>query len=319
MKGIVLAGGTGTRLHPVTIAVNKHLLPIYDKPMVHYPLSTLMLAGIRDVLIVTTPGDRPLFERLLGDGERLGIRIRYAQQARPEGIAQALIVGADFVGHDPVVLVLGDNVFYGHDLPGILQRAIAANEGATIFSYYVKDPSAYAVAEFDPNDRVIALHEKPASPPSNYAITGLYVYAGDVVLQARTIQPSDRGELEITDLNRRYLAEGRLRLERFGRGIAWLDTGTHAALVDAANFIATIERRQDLKVGCLEEIAFRMGFIGLDDLARLAEEGPRSETAEYLRKIVQSEKGAGQRTEDARVAGPERIADAASERAISGR
>lgn len=287
MKGIILAGGSGTRLHPVTQVVSKHLLPIYDKPMVYYPLSTLMLGGIREILLISTPRDLPMYKELLGDGSRYGLRIEYAEQPNPDGLAQAFIIGRDFIGDDDVTLILGDNVFYGHDLSTTVATAIKTNDGATVFGYYVNDPSAYGVAEFDDSGRVIALHEKPAEPPSHHAIVGLYIYSNDVVEKAAGLAPSPRGELEITDLNNRFISENRLRLAKLGRGIAWLDTGTHDAMVEASSFMATIERRQGLKVACLEEVAFRMGFIDLDSLKQSATDAPGRDQRDYLRKIVQ--------------------------------
>lgn len=285
MKGIVLAGGSGTRLHPITKVVSKQLLPIYDKPMVHYPLSTLMLAGIRDVLVISTPHDLPLYRALLGDGSDLGIRIEYAEQPRPGGIAQAFLVGRSFVGDDPVALILGDNVFYGQGLGTALRDAVDENPGATVFGYYVRDPERYGVAVFDDQDRVVDIEEKPARPRSNWAITGLYLYDNRVVDIAAGLEPSARGELEITDVNREYLRRGDLRLVRLGRGTAWLDTGTPHALMDAGTFIATVEDRQGLKVACLEEVAWRMGYIDDAALARLASEQP-PETGEYLRSLL---------------------------------
>ena len=270
-RGIVLAGGSGTRLHPATLAVSKQLLPVYDKPMVYYPLTVLMLAGIRDVLLISTPHDLPLFERLLGDGERWGMRIRYAEQARPEGIAQALLIGADFIGDDPVALVLGDNLFFGQGFGAVLQRAAERaerGEGATVFGYPVADPRRYGVVAFDAEGRATDVIEKPERPPSEFAVTGLYFYDRDAVRHARALTPSARGELEITDLNRRYLHAGRLFVERLGRGFAWLDTGTHESLMQASTFVATVQDRQGLSVGGPEEVAWRQGWI---DDARLVE------------------------------------------------
>jgi len=289
-KGIILAGGSGTRLYPATLSVSKQLVPVYDKPMIYYPLATLMLAGIRDFLIITTPRDQGSFELLLGDGSAWGVNFQYAQQPNPEGLAQAFLIGADFVGQDPVALILGDNIFYGHSLPEALQRSSARVSGATIFGYYVKDPERYGVAQFDPEGRLVALVEKPREPPSNYAITGIYFYDSEVVELARSLRPSPRGELEITDLNNLYLERGALTLERLGRGNAWLDTGTHDALVSASNFVRIVEERQGLKVACVEEIAFRMGFIGAEQLARLAAPLRRSGYGEYLLKVL-SESG----------------------------
>jgi glucose-1-phosphate thymidylyltransferase len=281
-KGIILAGGSGTRLHPLTISVSKQLMPVYDKPMVYYPLSVLMLAGIRDILIITTPDDQAAFRRLLGDGGDWGLSIDYAVQPRPEGLAQAYHIGADFVGDSPSALVLGDNIFYGHGLPELLGSAAVRNEGATVFGYYVRDPQAYGVVEFDDAGRAVSIEEKPARPRSNYAVTGLYFYDGNAVDMARTIQPSARGELEITDLNRLYLDAGRLNVEIMGRGYAWLDTGTHNSLVDAAQFVRIIEERQGLKVCCPEEIAWRRGLIDDDQLRALGERLQKSGYGQYL-------------------------------------
>lgn len=272
MKGIILAGGTGTRLFPATRVVSKQLLSVYDKPMVFYPLSTLMLAGIRDILVISTPHDLPLYRELLGDGSQFGLDLSYAEQPTPGGLAQAFIIGRDFVGEDDVALILGDNVFYSHGMSGLLQDAIRSNQGATIFGYHVRDPERYGVAEFDEAGNVIGLEEKPKAPKSHHAITGLYVYDNNVLEIAANLRPSPRGELEITDVNMEYLRQKRLKLVRFGRGTAWLDTGTHQSLLEASNFIATIEHRQGLKVACPEEIAWRMGYIDEQQLLRSADE-----------------------------------------------
>ena len=286
MKGIILAGGSGTRLYPVTLAVSKQLLPIYDKPMIYYPLSTLMLAGIQEILIISTPDDLPNYQRLFGDGQWLGLRITYAEQPKPEGLAQAFIIGADFIGSSPVVLCLGDNMFYGHGLAKILQSAASMETGATIFGYWVKEPGHYGVVEFDEMGRVISLEEKPQHPRSNYAIPGIYFFDNQVVEIARQIRPSARGELEITDVNRVYLEADNLRVEVLGRGIAWLDAGTHDSLLEASNFIEAIENRQGLKVACLEEIALRMGYINKTQLAKLIEPLKKTNYGAYLQSLL---------------------------------
>lgn len=286
MKGIVLAGGSGTRLYPVTQVISKQLLPVYDKPMVYYPLSTLMLAGIRDILLISTPQDIPRFEQLLGDGKRWGLSIQYAVQAEPNGIAQAFIIGANFIGRETCALVLGDNIFYGHDLAADLKAAAAKTHGATVFACPVNDPERYGVVEFNSAGKAISIEEKPKQPKSRYAVTGLYFYDSQVVDIVRTIQPSARGELEITDVNQRYLEAGKLDVQVMGRGIAWLDTGTHEALLEAAHFIETIERRQGLKIACPEEIAYRMGYINAGELEVLAAPLAKNGYGKYLREIL---------------------------------
>ena len=286
MKGIVLAGGAGTRLHPVTRAVSKQLLPVYDKPMVYYPLSALMLAGIRDILIITTPEDRPSFERLLEDGSWLGIRIAYAEQPRPEGLAQAFLIGRAFVGGDRVALALGDNIFYGQGFANLLQRAEARESGATVFAYRVRDPERYGVVTFDASGRAIAIEEKPAAPRSDYAVTGLYFYDNRVLDIAASLKPSPRGELEITDVNLAYLRLGDLHVEVLTRGFAWLDTGTHDSLLQASNFIQTLQDRQGLRVACLEEIAYKMGFLDRGAVSRLADRMGKNSYADYLRRVL---------------------------------
>ena len=286
MKGIILAGGSGTRLHPVTRVISKQLLPVFDKPMIYYPLATLMLAGIREILVISTPKDLPRFAELLGDGTQWGLTFHYAEQAVPNGLAQALTIGRDFVGSDSVALVLGDNIFYGGGLTSLLQRAVARTSGATVFGYYVKDPERYGVAEVDAQGGVISLEEKPERPRSNYAVVGLYFYDNEVLEIARSLRPSSRGEYEITDVNLEYLKRGRLHLELLGRGMAWLDTGTHESLQDASSFIQTIETRQGLKICCPEEIAYRSGFIDREQLGRLAAELGKSSYGVYLRDLM---------------------------------
>jgi glucose-1-phosphate thymidylyltransferase len=285
LKGIVLAGGSGTRLYPITLGVSKQLLPIYDKPMVYYPLSALMLAGIREILIVTTPTDRCQFERLLGDGSQWGVHIVYAEQPQPRGLAEAFIIGADFIGRDRVAMVLGDNIFFGNGLPKLLAGAAARERGATVFAYHVRDPERYGVVTFNRDDVAVSIEEKPMRPTSNWAITGLYFFDNDVVRYASDVRPSARGELEITDLQMRYLNAGRLHVERMGRGFAWLDTGTFESLIDAASFVQTLELRQGMKVACLEEIAFRMGFIDRSRVLRLAKSLEKSGYGKYLMEL----------------------------------
>jgi glucose-1-phosphate thymidylyltransferase len=286
MKGIILAGGSGTRLYPATQVVCKQLLPIYDKPMIHYPLSTLMLAGIREILLISTPADLPRFRELFGTGQQLGLKFSYAVQESPRGLADAFRVGSQFIGSDSVCLVLGDNIFYGHGLPEMLASAAAQNEGATVFGYFVNDPQRYGVVEFDGSFKVLSIEEKPAKPRSNYAVVGLYFYDNEVVRIARDLKPSRRGELEITDVNREYLEMGNLKCKLMGRGFAWLDTGTHASLVDATLFIKTIEDRQGLKIACIEEIAYQMGYIDARQLRKLAEPLCKSGYGEYLLRVI---------------------------------
>ena len=292
MKGIILAGGSGTRLYPITSAISKQMLPVYDKPMIYYPLSALMLAGIRDILVISTPRDLPGFRNLLGDGSSLGIEFSYIEQPSPDGLAQAFILGEDFIGNNAVCMILGDNIFYGHGFGDVLLKAAELKKGACVFGYYVNDPERYGVVEFDKNLKAVSIEEKPARPRSNYAVTGLYFYDNTVVTKAKSLKPSSRGELEITDLNRQYLEEGNLEVRVMGRGMAWLDTGTYESLLQAANFIATLEQRQGLKASCVEEIAYKRGFIDKEKLIALAEPVKKSQYGKYLLKIA-SEEGRG--------------------------
>ena len=287
MKGIILAGGSGTRLYPATLSISKQIIPIYDKPMIYYPLSTLMLAGIREILIISTPRDIHLYQELLGDGHQLGLNLSYAIQPKPEGLAQAFIIGEDFIGNDNVCLILGDNIFFGYGFTKILETAAAVKDGAVIFGYRVSEPQRYGIVEFDKDGNVVSIEEKPKKPKSDYAVVGLYFYSNDVVEKARSLKPSKRGELEITDLNNLYLKENRLKVMLLGRGFAWLDTGTHESLLDASNFIATIERRQGLKVACIEEIAYRKGFISKRQLIKLAQPLKKNQYGQYLLKIAE--------------------------------
>jgi len=289
MKGIILAGGSGTRLYPITSAISKQMLPVYDKPMIYYPLSVLMLAGIRDILVISTPRDLPGFRNLLGDGSPLGLKFSYREQPSPDGLAQAFILGEEFIGNNPVCMTLGDNIFYGHGFGDVLLKTASLKKGACVFGYYVNDPERYGVVEFDKNRKAISLEEKPAKPRSNYAVTGLYFYDNTVSSRAKSLKPSARGELEITDLNRLYLEEGTLEVKLMGRGMAWLDTGTYESLLQAANFIATLEQRQGLKASCIEEIAFKRGFISREQLKALAQPVKNSQYGRYLLKIASEE------------------------------
>jgi glucose-1-phosphate thymidylyltransferase len=289
MKGIILAGGAGTRLYPITRSISKQIIPVYDKPMIYYPLSVLMLTGIREILIISTPTDIGLYEHLFGDGSQLGLKISYKIQPSPDGLAQAFILGDEFIGNDNVCMILGDNIFYGYNFRSILEEAASLDDGAVVFGYYVNDPDRYGVVEFDTTGKVISIEEKPEHPKSNYAVTGLYFYSNDVIQKAKALKPSKRGELEITDLNRVYLEEGRLNVKLLGRGFAWLDTGTHDSLLQASNFIATIEQRQGLKVSCIEEIAYKKGFINKEQLLELARPLSKNQYGQYLLRLAEKQ------------------------------
>ena len=289
MKGIILAGGSGTRLYPITKGISKQLIPIYDKPMIYYPLSTLMLAGITDILVISTPEYTPLFEQLLGDGSDIGVSLTYKVQEKPNGLAEAFILGADFIGDDAVCLILGDNIYYGSGLSKLVQEAAQKTDGATVFGYHVNDPERFGVVDFDSNMKALSIEEKPENPKSNYAVTGLYFYDNTVVEKAKNLKPSDRGELEITDINKLYLDEGKLDVKLMGRGYAWLDTGTHDSMMEAASFIATIQKRQNLKVACLEEIAYRMGYISKEKLVELAQPMKKNDYGQYLLRLAKEQ------------------------------
>ncbi|HJG65688.1 glucose-1-phosphate thymidylyltransferase RfbA [Ligilactobacillus salivarius] len=289
MKGIILAGGSGTRLYPITKGISKQLIPVYDKPMIYYPLSTLMLAGIKDILIISTPEYTPLFKQLLGDGSEWGISLTYKVQEKPNGLAEAFILGADFIGDDSVCLILGDNIYYGSGLSKLVQEAAEKTDGATVFGYHVNDPERFGVVDFDSNMKALSIEEKPENPKSNYAVTGLYFYDNTVVEKAKNLKPSDRGELEITDINKLYLDEGKLDVKLMGRGYAWLDTGTHDSMMEAASFIATIQKRQNLKVACLEEIAYRMGYISKEKLVELAQPMKKNDYGQYLLRLAKEQ------------------------------
>lgn len=289
MKGIILAGGSGTRLYPITKGISKQLIPVYDKPMIYYPLSTLMLAGITDILVISTPEYTPLFEQLLGDGSDIGVSLTYKVQEKPNGLAEAFILGADFIGNDSVCLILGDNIYYGSGLSKLVQEAAEKTDGATVFGYHVNDPERFGVVEFDDDMKALSIEEKPENPKSNYAVTGLYFYDNTVVEKAKNLKPSNRGELEITDINKLYLDEGKLDVKLMGRGYAWLDTGTHDSMMEAASFIATIQKRQNLKVACLEEIAYRMGYISKEKLVELAQPMKKNDYGQYLLRLAKEQ------------------------------